>query len=590
MDRPNFLWLVSEDNSPEFVGPYNPLARTPTLDNLARDGVVYDNCFATAPVCAPSRFSIITGAYASSYAPANHMRSGELGTLPSWVRGFPAYLREVGYYCTNNAKRDYNAPIDVEDAWDESSTSAHWRSRPGEAPFFAVFNYHVTHESCLHPGRAEPLADGVQPADVELPAYHPDIPELRDARALYYDQNTKLDAQLAQRLAELDADGLADDTIVFYYADHGGVLPRSKRLCYDTGLRVPLIVRVPPKWQHLWPATPGSRVPDLVSLMDLGPTLLSLAALPVLQHMAGRPLAGATPVESADYTFGFSNRMDERYDMRRTARDKRYRYIRNYLPHLPSGQHIEFLFQQAGVSAWQRAYTEGRVDPVQAAFWEPKPVEELYDLAADPDEVRNLAGSADHQTVLERMRDALYRHMIETHDTGFIPEGSPLERYESAHDPEAYPLERVIAVAGVASQRNPANLPLLVDWLSDRAEPVRYWAAQGCVMLGERSEGARAALESCLWDTSPSIRVGAAEALCRLGAVGQGLSHLQELAVNHDHPMVRLQAINAIDHLGHLAKSARATIEKAMEDTNLDVRKVARFVLKRTGTQEQRSQ
>lgn len=594
MTQPNVLWLVSEDNSPEFVGPYGKLARTPTLDALAAAGVAYDNCFATAPVCAPSRFSIITGTYATSFAPAHHMRAlvgmapESIGRLPEWVRGFPGYLREAGYYCTNNDKQDYNAPIDVEAAWDESSSTAHWRNRPQGAPFFAVFNYEVTHERVVHPGEAEPLADGVRPEDVELPAYHPDLPEIRETHALYYDQNTRLDEQLRHRLAELDADGLADDTIVFYYADHGGVLPRSKRYCYDSGLRVPLIVRVPRRWRHLWPYPPGNRVDDLVSLMDLAPTVLSLAGLTAPEHMAGRPFGGPDRAEPARYTFGFRNRMDERYDMVRTVRDQRYRYVRNYLPHLRAGQHVEYLYRQAAVRAWRRAYEQGQLDAVQVAFWEPRPHEELYDLSTDPDEVQNLAGSPAHQPVIDRLRSALDTHMIETWDTGFIPEGSPFEDYTRSRIAEAYPLERVMAVAGVAAQRNPANVPQLIDWLADSAEPVRYWAALGCVMVGHEAVAARRVLEGCLRDTSAQVRVVAAEALIRVGSVEPALSVLQELAENHCHPRVRLQAISAIDHLGELARSAAETVTRAAGDSDRLVRSVARHVLECRGEADRR--
>src|SRR4051812_26402557 len=252
--RPNILWIVSEDNNP-YLGCYgDKLAQTPTLDALAKEGILYRNCFSTAPVCAPSRFTLITGMYATSCGPALHMRASGKG--PKDLRGFPAYLRAAGYYCTNNAKTDYNAPIDLKDAWDASGKNAHWRNRPKGKAFFAAFNHEVTHESSVF-GKFEPLPDGTKPAEVRLPAYCPDTPEARADRALYYDQHRRLDQQVAELLRQLKKDGLEEETIVFYYGDNGGVLPRSKRFAYDSGLHVPLIVRYPKKWQQLAPAAAG---------------------------------------------------------------------------------------------------------------------------------------------------------------------------------------------------------------------------------------------------------------------------------------------------------------------------------------------
>lgn len=598
MSRPNILWLVSEDNSPEFVEPYGRLARTPTLAQLAAGGVVYENAFATAPVCAPSRFSIITGRYASSHAPACHMRSGDQGSLPDGVRqGLPAHLREAGYYCTNNAKEDYNAPIDVADTWDESSPTAHWRDRPDGAPFFAVFNYATTHERFVHPGIAEPLPDGTRPEDVVLPKYQPDLPELRRDRALYFDQNTRLDGELAERLAELEADGLAEDTIVLFYGDHGGVTPRTKRFCYDSGLRVPLIVHVPHKWQHLWPHGPGSRVGDVVTLMDLGPTALSLAGVPVPDGIHGRPIAGPQCESPALYAYGMRNRMDERYDLVRTVRDSRYRYIRNYMPHLPAGQHMTYLFRQPGVRVWQDEFTAGRLNDEQSAFWRARPFEELYDIRSDPDEVHNLSESPEHAPLLDRLRTALDRHLLRTRDTGFIPEGSQLEHPEASTGDDAYPLDRVMDIAATAARREPASLPSLVAALDDDAEPIRYWGALGILMLGNSAtERPVSALESRLIDPSPSVRIVAAEAL------GQ-LETLADLTTCHDNPRIRLQAINAIDRLmdtvpedadhspgsdgtrateGAIEPSGSDAARSALLDDNTYVRWVAEHVVNRT--------
>jgi arylsulfatase A-like enzyme len=579
-DRPNVLWLVSEDNQP-FLGCYGyGLARTPTLDRLAADGVLYENCFSQAPVCAPSRFTLITGLYATSCGPAHHMRAQ--GRISAAVRGFPSWLREAGYYCTNNVKTDYNAPIDIKMVWDESSQKAHWRNRPAGKPFFAVFNHTVTHEGQLFPeayAKYPKLPAPTDPAKVELPPYHPDLPEVRRDWANYFDQMARLDAQVADKLKELEDDGIAEDTIVFYYSDNGGILPRSKRFPYDSGTHVPLIIRFPAKYRHLAPAPPGSRLDAPVSFVDFAPTVLSLAGIEAPKHMQGHAFAGAHKAATQEYAFSFRNRMDERYDMVRTVRDRRYRYLRNYMPHLIYGQHVEYMWQMPSMGAWEAAWRGGKLNAVQRAFWEEKPTEELYDLRTDPFEVKNLAQDSAHRDVLTRMRRALDRHMLDIRDNGFIPEGSPLEGYAESRDGGAYPLEQIMQVAGAGIRRNPANLAQIRKWLGDRNECVRYWAALGCVMLGDKATPAAAELQGRLGDPSHSVRVAAADALCRAGGAREALPVLRGLLAADPDPRVRLQAANALQNLGALARPALPEFEKALNDSDNEVIRTARYFI-----------
>jgi arylsulfatase A-like enzyme len=576
--RPNILWIVSEDNDP-FLGCYGcDLARTPTLDHLAAEGILYENCFSQAPVCAPSRFTLITGMYATSCGPAHNMRAQ--GKLPAEARGFPAYLRDAGYYCTNNAKTDYNGPIDMKDTWDESSGKAHWRNRPAGKPFFAVFNHGVTHESQLFPeniAKYEPLPHPTDPARVRLPAYHPDLPEFRTDWANYFDLMARLDGQVARLLRQLEEDGLAGDTIVFYYSDNGGILPRSKRFCFDSGTHVPLIIRFPEKYRHLAPSRPGARLEDPVSFVDFAPTVLSLAGLGIPKHMQGHAFAGQKSERAHDYAFSFRNRMDERYDMVRTVRDRHYRYIRNYMPHLIYGQHVEYMFQMRSMQAWEKAFKEGKLSGPQKLFWEPKPLEELYDLRTDPDEVKNLAADGAHREVLSRMRAALRRHMLEIRDNGFIPEGSALQGYVTAHNPKAYPLERIMEVADTAVLQKAGNIPRLIGWLADGNECIRYWAALGCVMLGGKAAPAAAALKARLTDASGSVKVAAAEALCRAGGTEDGLAILEDCLLRDGNPWVRLQSANALQNLGAVAKPCLEAIRKAAGDENNYVQRAAKY-------------
>ena len=527
--RPNILWIVSEDNNP-YLGAYgDTVARTPTLDALANKGILYEHCYSQAPVCAPSRFTIISGMYATSCGPAHHMRAK--GNIPKGLLGFPAYLRQAGYYCTNNAKTDYNSPISIKDAWDECSKNAHWRGRPKGKPFFAVFNHEVTHESQIFPAHLatyKPLANPTDPAKVRLPANHPDTPEFRRDRANYYDQMNRMDTQMAALLKQLEDDGLADDTIVFYYGDNGGILPGSKRFCFDTGLHVPMIVHFPAKFRNLAPADPGTKTASPISFVDLAPTILSLAGVPIPAYMQGHAFAGPQNAGPQQYAYCFRNRMDERYDFVRSVSDGRYHYTRNYMPHLPYGQHVQYMWGMPSVKVWERMYREGKLTGPQKKFWEEKPEEELYDTQADPDEIKNLAGLAECQDILVRMRKANEEHMLRIRDNGFIPEGSPLEGFEATRDPKAYPLEQILALANLATKRDAANLPRLAEKMGDDNECIRYWAVMGCLMLRDKAAGATDALVARLADSSGSVRVAAAEALCYVGKESRGLPVLEE--------------------------------------------------------------
>jgi len=577
-ERPNVLWLVSEDNNPYLSCYGDPAARTPTLDRLAADGIRYQNFMTTSPVCAPSRFAIITGMHAESAGPAMHMRAS--GEIPSWLRGFPEYLRQSGVYCTNNTKTDYNAPIEVASTWDESSATAHWRNRPAGAPFFAVFNFETTHETTTFaavPGRT-------RAEDVRIPAYAPDTATTRRGMAHYYDMITVMDGQVADRLRELEEDGEADNTIVVYYGDHGGPLLRSKRFCYDSGLHAPLLLRFPPKWRHLAPAAPGSVIDSPVSGVDLAPTMLTLFGVDVRDYMPGVPFAGPRP-GSRRYAFSGRNRMDERYDMQRTVRDERFRYIRNYQPHLIYGQHIQFMWGQETYREWEQLHLDGALDEVTDRFWHDKPAEELYDLRRDPDEVHNLADDPCYAGVLTRLRRALNQHMLAVNDNGFIPESSPLEGYEASRQSD-YPLADVMRLAGRAIELDPANLPGFVEALGDRNEVLRYWAVLGCAMLGDDAAAAADALRQRLADDpSVQVRIAAAEALARLGDTERSVSFLASTLREHPDVRVQLQAINALTHIGDRAMPALPEITAAAASPDEYVGNAGRYLLRvLTGT------
>ena len=561
--KPNILWLVSEDNDP-FLGCFgDKTARTPTIDKLAGEGVLYEKCFAQ-PVCAPSRFTLISGMFAVGHGPAQHMRAQ--GKIPSWLKGFPTYLRMAGYYTSNNAKTDYNSPISIPEAWNECGKQAHWnkRSEPKQ-PFFSVFNHEVTHESCLFPEKELALDfPSTDPAQIRIPPYQPDTPEIRADWVRYYNHMKVLDEQIAAKLKALEADGLAENTIVFYYADNGGVLPRSKRCLQESGTHVPLIIRFPKKWQHLAPAAPGSRIKEPVAFIDFAPTVLSLAGVKIPDYMQGRAFAGPAKGAPNENIFITRDRMDERYDMMRMVSDGQFIYIRNFRPDVPYVQPLEYMFRARGYQSWARMAREGKLTPATAMFWGTKPSEELYEMASDPDSVKNLVGDSAHKATLDKLRAALRQRMMDLKDNGLLPEGSALEGYDASHAAGAWPVERVVELACRASDRDAANVPAFIAALDEASEPMRWWAAQGCTILREKAAPAEAALRKHLSDPSGAVAVAAAEALARLGKVAEALPVLEKWLANGENQGTAQIAANVLDRLGEQARPALPAMKRVL--------------------------
>ncbi len=578
-DRPNILWISCEDISPHLGCYGDPLAITPHLDRLAAEGVRYEKVFTTAGVCAPCRSGIITGMYQSTIG-THHMRSEAV--LPESVKPFPVYLREAGYRCTNNSKTDYQFKHPKE-TWDASSGKAHWRDRKDGQPFFAVFNFTGCHESGI--ASASKYAEvtrylsEVQRQDpaklaATLPPYYPATPVVLEDWKRNYELITAMDAWAGRLIAELKEAGLYEDTIIMFWSDHGVGLPRAKRWLYDSGTRVPLIVRVPEKYRVAGQATPGSVNDALISSIDFGPTALNLAGVPVLEVMQGRAFLGENPAPPREHVFGARDRMDERYDIIRSVRDSRYRYIRNYEPLKPYYQFMNTPEQGATMRELRRAHAEGSL-PAEAALFmaERKPVEELYDLDSDPHEVRNLAGDPNHAERLAEMREIHSRWVRETRDIGLIPEPeielrekAAGSRYAILADNQDRDLpNRLGRVAALASDGVGA-LPELLKALGDADAAVRYWAATGLGNLGAtaNAEGLAAA-RGALGDRSAVVRVAAARALIRMGESGEALPILTaELAGPEQ--WTRLHAAIALDEAGAVARPAIPDLRRALEN------------------------
>jgi N-sulfoglucosamine sulfohydrolase len=442
--QPNILWITCEDMSPH-LGSYGDLqVKTPNLDKLALDGIRYTKAFATAGVCAPSRSAIITGMYQQSIG-TQHMRTGKLSAnkdayppnyigysavVPSNVKCFPEYLRANGYYCTNNVKEDYQfeAPPTV---WDESSNKAHWRNRRDSAQrFFAVFNLMATHESQVWSRAGEPLL--VDPKNVEVPPYYPDVPEVRNDIARHLSNVMVMDQQAGAILKQLEEDGLSDNTIVFFFSDHGDGLPFVKREIYDRGTRVPLIIKFGKKYESLNPFGAKRNVVDhqLINLVDLAPTVLSLTGSPIPDHLQGQAFLGPENGLPRSYVYAARDRMDSEYDRVRSIRNNQFLYLRNYMTEKPYYQNISYRLQQPMMKVILQMRDQGKLNEKQMLwFRQTKPAEELYDCVADPFQFNNLASHPAYTKTLTALRKAYDEWIIRVGDLSEMTEQEMLDKW-----------------------------------------------------------------------------------------------------------------------------------------------------------------
>jgi len=527
-ERPNVVWLVSEDNSKHFLKLFDPhSAPTPHIEALAREGLVFERAFSCAPVCSVARTTLITGCYAPRLGTQFHRKEVTV-PLPDGLRMFPAYLREAGYYTANNNKKDYNAR-EGEGVWDESSNRASWRNRAEGQPFFFMQSFPVSHESSLH-FSAEQMASEktrTDPATVFLPPIHPDTPTFRYTYARYHDRIQDMDEQIGRVVEELEKDGLLEDTFIFYFGDHGGVLPGSKGYLYETGLHVPSVVRIPAKYRQVAGADPGSRTQGFVSFIDFGPTVLHLAGLPVPDTMDGRPFLGEGVTEAdraaRDEAFGYADRFDEKYDFVRTLRKGRFKYMRSYQPFHVDGLQNNYRYQMLAYQEWRRLHRDGKLDDVQSQFFKRRAPEGLYDLESDLYETRNLANDPAHAETLKDMRRRLRNRLTAMPDLSFFPESHLAE--EAFKDPAAFGLAhreaivRLMDIADLELEPMATIQPALEAALASKDPWERYWALIVCSTHGrEASPLLPRARELAAEDPERLVRVRAAEFLGFTGA------------------------------------------------------------------------
>jgi len=561
---PNFLFITSEDNSAHWLGCYgNAQAKTPRLDALASESLVFNHAYSNAPVCAVARATILMGIHAPAMG-VQHMRSRH--PIPKdWWPGIQ-YLRSAGYYATNNSKTDYNIQGDDNAHWDESSRRAHYRNRPGGAPFYAVFNLHETHESSLFDNKPA-IPRRLSPDEVDLPPYLPDLPEIRNDIARYHDRVEDMDAAVGKLLDDLEKAGHTDSTIVIYMSDHGGVLPRNKRYLEETGVKVPMIIRIPEKFRHLSPFDPGTRVDEPVSFVDLAPTFLSLAGIQPPSVMQGRPFLGSHRRDPLDnhVVFLYADRFDETYGMRRGITDGKWKYIRNFHSYLPNAPFSFYQFGQPGWRAYRQASIEGGLDGIHKALWEsPSPVEQLYDLTADPWEIHNLAADPAHADKLAEMRAHLQGVMVNNRDTGVIPEpmfadiarDSTVAEYTRTYLLDYFDL---VKLAFAASSGEKSNLPRLEEAAQSGNMLTRYWAATGLRILMD--EETTDTLKQLARDPHIAIRALAAESLFLLGHAAAADILIQDAAnPDLDEPQLinQLNTLARLDLLDRIPDSIKA--------------------------------
>lgn len=577
---PNILWITSEDNSPNFVGCYgNSFATTPNIDKLATEGFIYTHAYAAHAVCSPTRNSIITGVYANSNG--NIPMRSDYATS-ALVHTYPEYLRQAGYYCTNNSKTDYNSgTIDAKEIWDESSRTAHYKNRPDGKPFFAIFNLTESHESSVNKRLGTPVGKlHHKPEDVTLPPYIPDSPQARYDWAVYFDAVEQMDSVVGTLLKELDESGLADNTIVFYYSDHGGVLPRSKRFMYETGTRAAMVIRIPEKYKYLYPAkTPGDKVDRLVNFVDLPPTLCSLAGISVPNYMQGEAFLGKQKVKDPRYVYMARGRMDERYDNSVAVADHKYRYIHNYMPFRPAMQFLRTLFGIPSTMTWYNAYIAGETNAIQSAPFEERPAEELFDLELDPWNINNLAGVPAYKDVLERLRQAEKDWRIEIRDALLIPEDEYTyysggnSKYKSMYDymhSNDCPFYELLEASELATLGGPEDLDTYVKYLKNDNSGIRYWGVTGLRMLKEQASPAISALKMAAHDRAGSVATLAAEALYSLGEKDEALKAFINILsdknkYDYSDRNWALNSIDIIDEWDH-DNIATPNLTKALKD------------------------
>ncbi|CAM4282605.1 sulfatase family protein [Zobellia nedashkovskayae] len=491
---PNIVWIVSEDNSKHYLQLFDKNGiETPNIEALAKEGVQFNRAFSNAPVCSVARSTIISGCYAPRTGSQFHRRS-KLVPMPDSLQMFPAYLRDAGYYTVNNSKEDYNF-IKSDNVWDESSSKGTWKNRKDNQPFFYVHNIGTTHESRVHFPESD-IEDAPTTANVEdytVQPNHPNTKLFRYTNARYRDKIAEMDGQLGEVVRELEADGQLENTFIFYYGDHGGVLPGSKGYLYETGLHVPMVVRIPQNYKDMVDLKTGSQADRFVSFIDLAPTVLNLAGIEIPEQIDGKPFLGngvdANKLSEENVTYGYADRFDEKYDMVRSVRKGKYKYIRSFNPFNFDGLMNEYRYKQAAYGEWKKMNEEGKLNEVQSTFFKSRAPEMLFDVENDPYETTNLASDIKFETTLKEMRGLLNDWISGMPDLSFYPE---FYLVQNAFDNPVKlgrihkgDIQKYISTANLMLEDATVVQAQLKELLISSDPWQRYWALIVCSSFGE---------------------------------------------------------------------------------------------------------
>ena len=527
--RPNVVFLVSEDNSIHYLKLYGYGASTPNVEALAKNGLIFNHAFSNSPVCSVARSTLATSILAPRGGFQYHRKSA-MARLPAGYLPWSAMLRKAGYYATNNAKTDYNFVHNIKELWDSSSRKASWRNRPKkDMPFFHMQSFGQSHESSLHFSRN--VMDSQKtihdPAKVKLAPYFPDTPTFRYTHARYLDRIQTIDQQIGAVVKNLEEDGLLEDTFVFYFGDHGGVLPRGKGYAYESGLHVPLVVRIPENFKHLTDHKRGTRTDGFVSFIDFGPTVLNLAGIKANPLCDGKAFLGkGTSIEelaTRNETFGYADRFDEKYDLVRFLRKGKYTYVRNLQGFYPDALQNNYRYRMLAFTEWRQLFKEGKLNEIQSQFHQPRPPEQLFDIETDPHEVNNLANDPRHAGALKELRARMQKRLREINDLSFYPESHMVKEalgngveYGKKHHAE---IERLAAISDLALLAfEDARKPLARAMGSDKQWD-RYWACITASVFGKSAKPLVQDAKKLLSDENLMVRARAAEFLGSIKAL-----------------------------------------------------------------------
>jgi len=544
--QPNILCLVLEDTSPYQFGCYgNTSIQTPTIDALAKNGIRYTNASANAPHCSPARSTLITGCYATTYGMDIHR---EDYITPDNIF-YPSFLRNAGYFCTNNDKTDYNTTVDNNKMWDESGKKATYNSskRSPNQPFFAVFNAGATHMGLIRTitteGRPNFKDYGIDVDKLFIPPHVPDLPEARSDEAYKLKAAQESDLWVKAHLEELKSKGVAENTIVFFFSDHGGCMPRGKGFPFESGLRIPLIIYIPPAWQKKLNIKEGIIETKNVGFVDFAPTFLSLIGEKTPAHMQGKAFLGKYEAAPRKLQFGFrSNQENYHYDPCRTVTDGKLKYIRNYLPHKPFCLRNLYQSGMPANMAWDKSVLSGNCKNEDwLTEYKPKEPEMLFDLEKDPWELHNLAGNPKYKEKLAFFRAEISKQIRSSKDLGFFPREIRKTKknglYQWVRDTD-FPLNELydaVELAGVASEE---DVPQLLKFLRSPQAEIRYWAAAGFCRLGSQKKikDLPDEVKQAMNDEVPEVVAIASEAACYLGEFDLGFKKLISLFKGNSDP------------------------------------------------------